>query len=100
MQISLYLPTAMEILEVDPLHYPDDPMLEARLKADRVSLAPVLASCSLFGIYLLLKYFPNLSLQTLLDGYFWLLGTAAITGAARPLLRRGAARARAARHTR
>lgn len=52
------------------------------------ALAPVLASCSLFGIYLLLKYFPDLSLQTLLDGYFWLLGTAAITGAARPLLRR------------
>jgi minor histocompatibility antigen H13 len=48
----------------------------------------VLASCSLFGLYLLLKYFPDLSLQTLLDGYFFLLGTAAITGAARPLLRK------------
>lgn len=48
----------------------------------------MLASCSLFGLYLLLKYFPDLSLQTLLDGYFFLLGTAAITGAARPLLRK------------
>lgn len=48
----------------------------------------MLASASLFGIYLLLKYFPDLSVQTLLDGYFWLLGTAAITGAARPLMRR------------
>jgi hypothetical protein len=40
----------------------------------------VLASASLFGIYLVLKYFPDLSLQTLLDAYFFLLGTAAITG--------------------
>lgn len=52
------------------------------------ALAPILASASLFGIYLLLKYFPDFSLQTLLDGYFWLLGTAAITGAARPLMKR------------
>lgn len=52
------------------------------------ALAPVLASASLFGIYLLLKYFPDLSLQTFLDSYFFLLGTAAITGAARPLLKR------------
>lgn len=32
------------------------------------------ASVSLFGIYLLIKYFPELSPQTLLNGYFWLLG--------------------------
>lgn len=44
------------------------------------ALAPVLASASLFGVYLVLKYFPDLSLQTLLDAYFFLLGTAAITG--------------------
>ena len=52
------------------------------------ALAPVLASVSLFGIYLVLKYFPDLSLQTFLDLYFFALGTAAITGAARPLLKR------------
>ncbi|WIA37495.1 hypothetical protein OEZ86_014409 [Tetradesmus obliquus] len=50
-------------------------------------LAPVLASCSLFGLYLLVKYIPDFSLQTFLDAYFWLLGSVAIYGAARPLLR-------------
>lgn len=44
-------------------------------------LAPVLASCSLFGLYLLVKYVPDFSLQTFLDAYFWLLGSAAIYGA-------------------
>jgi len=49
-------------------------------------LAPVLASCSLFGLYLLIKYLPNFSLQTFLDAYFWLLGTVAISNAARPVI--------------
>jgi hypothetical protein len=44
-------------------------------------LAPVLASCSLFGLYLLVKYVPEFSLQTFLDAYFWLLGSVAIFGA-------------------
>jgi minor histocompatibility antigen H13 len=44
-------------------------------------LAPVLASCSLFGLYLLVKYVPDFSLQTFLDAYFWLLGSVAIFGA-------------------
>ena len=41
-------------------------------------LAPVAASVSLFGIYLLLKYFPDLSLQTFIDGYFFLLGSSTV----------------------
>lgn len=49
-------------------------------------LAPVLASCSLFGLYLLIKYLPNFSLQTFLDAYFWLLGTVAVSNAARPVI--------------
>lgn len=48
----------------------------------------MLACASLFGLWLLLKYLPDLSLQTFLDAYFFLLGSAAIWGAARPLLRR------------
>jgi hypothetical protein len=35
------------------------------------ALAPVLASATLFGLYLLLRFFPDLSLQTFLDAYFW-----------------------------
>lgn len=50
-------------------------------------LAPILASCSLFGLYLIIKFIPNFSLQTFLDVYFWLLGSLAIYGAAKPLLR-------------
>lgn len=49
-------------------------------------LAPVAASVSLFGIYLLLKYFPDLSLQTFIDGYFFLLGSFALTSGATCLL--------------
>lgn len=51
------------------------------------ALAPVFASISLFGLYLLLKYFPDLSIQTVLNAYFFLLGNFAIMGAGGPLLR-------------
>ena len=44
-------------------------------------LAPLAASAALFGGYLLVKYLPNLSLQTLFDCYFWLLGSIAVAGA-------------------
>ena len=44
-------------------------------------LAPLAASAALFGGYLLVKYLPNLSLQTLFDCYFWLLGSVAVGGA-------------------
>lgn len=33
----------MEMMGIDPLHYPDEPQREAALKAERVALAPVLA---------------------------------------------------------
>ncbi|GAB4823645.1 hypothetical protein N2152v2_010691 [Parachlorella kessleri] len=45
------------------------------------ALAPLAASAALFGGYLLVKYLPNLSLQTLFDCYFWLLGSIAVAGA-------------------
>jgi len=50
-------------------------------------LAPIMASVSLFGCYLLIKYLPDFSLQTFLNGYFWLLGSIAGIGAFGPLLR-------------
>lgn len=51
------------------------------------ALAPVAASVALFGGYLLVKYLPDISLQTVFDAYFWLLGTVAIAGALAPPLR-------------
>ena len=50
-------------------------------------LAPVAASFSLFGVYLVLKYFPDLSFQTFIDVYFFLLGSFSISNAASSLLR-------------
>jgi len=50
-------------------------------------LAPIALSCSLFGLYLLLKY-TDLDLSTFLTLYFWLLASLALTGAAAPLLKR------------
>lgn len=44
-------------------------------------IAPVLASASLFAMYLLIKYFPDLSFQNILDGYFFLLASFATIGA-------------------
>jgi minor histocompatibility antigen H13 len=81
----MLLPVAALLLFADPGCVTRIALLFCFLQG---ALAPVLASVSLFGIYLVLKYFPDLSLQTFLDAYFWLLGTAAITGAARPLLKR------------
>jgi hypothetical protein len=43
-------------------------------------LAPVLTSGALFGVYALLKYFPDFDLKTILGLYFWILGTFAIAG--------------------
>ncbi|EFN51135.1 hypothetical protein CHLNCDRAFT_141337 [Chlorella variabilis] len=50
-------------------------------------LAPVAASVSLFGLYLLLKFLPDLNIQSLLNAYFWLLGSVALVGAFGPTLR-------------
>lgn len=50
------------------------------------ALAPVFASCVLFGGYLLIKWFPDLSLQTFINIYFGLLGSYAVSGAVLPLL--------------
>ncbi|MEW5299878.1 MAG: hypothetical protein WDW36_002850 [Sanguina aurantia] len=51
------------------------------------ALAPVFASVSLFGLYIIIKYFPDFSLQTFLNAYFWLIGSIAITGSTAPVLR-------------
>jgi minor histocompatibility antigen H13 len=45
------------------------------------ALAPVAASAALFGIYLVVKYFPDLSFQTAADCYFALIGAIAAGGA-------------------
>ncbi|BDA44066.1 probable minor histocompatibility antigen H13 [Coccomyxa sp. Obi] len=52
------------------------------------ALAPVAASVALFGGYLLIKFFPDLSLQRFLNLYFWLIGSIAIVGNVAPPLRR------------
>lgn len=44
-------------------------------------IAPVAASAAIFGTYLVLKYFPDLSLQGFFDAYFWLIGSIATIGA-------------------
>jgi hypothetical protein len=44
-------------------------------------------AASLFGLYLLLKFLPDLNLQTLLNAYFWLLGSISLIGAFGPTLR-------------
>lgn len=54
----------------------------AKIDIKNALAAPALASASLFGVFLLLKYFPDLSLATLLDCYFFMLATFAILGAA------------------
>lgn len=46
-------------------------------------IAPVAASAVIFCTYLLLKYFPDFSLQSILDIYFWILANFAIIGALR-----------------
>jgi len=45
------------------------------------ALAPVLASVSLFGAYLVIKFLPDLDLQSVINAYFWLLGCLAVAGA-------------------
>ncbi|KAI3423304.1 hypothetical protein D9Q98_010673, partial [Chlorella vulgaris] len=42
---------------------------------------------SLFSLYLVLKFLPDLNLQTLLNAYFWLLGSISLVGAFGPTLR-------------
>lgn len=45
------------------------------------ALAPVGASAALLGGYVVVKYFPQLSLQVFFNAYFWLLGSVAVAGA-------------------
>jgi minor histocompatibility antigen H13 len=51
------------------------------------ALAPLVASAALFGVYLVIRYFPDLDLRTLLSGYFFLLTGGATLSAAVPTLR-------------
>eukprot|EP00798_Chlamydomonas_sp_ICE-L_P003614 gene3614-13699_t len=51
-------------------------------------LAPILASVSLFGLYLIIKYLPDFSFQGFLDCYFWLLAAFSTVGVSMPLLRK------------
>lgn len=50
-------------------------------------LAPIACSAALFGGYLLIKFVPDLDLSTILNAYFWVLGTFAVSGALTPLAR-------------
>jgi hypothetical protein len=43
--------------------------------------------CPCLGRYLLIKLFPDLSLQRFLDAYFWLIGSIAVAGNLVPPLR-------------
>ena len=51
------------------------------------ALAPLAASAALFGGFLLIKYLPWINLQTVSNAYFFLIGSAAVTGALLPPLR-------------
>lgn len=51
-------------------------------------LAPLLASGALVGTYLVVKFFPQLDLQTFLRAYFWLVGVFAVASSSGPVLRR------------
>lgn len=51
------------------------------------ALAPLAASGALFGGFLLIKYLPWINLQTVSNAYFFLIGSAAVTGALLPPLR-------------
>ena len=51
------------------------------------ALAPLFASAALFGGYVLIKYLPDINLQTFLNSYFWLVGSIAITTTLVPTLR-------------
>ena len=51
------------------------------------ALAPLVASVSLLGLYLLIKYFPDLSFQAFLDVYFFLIGSFAMGAGASSLLK-------------
>ena len=44
-------------------------------------MAPIAASAALLGGYLIIKFFPQLSLQVLFNAYFGLLGSVAVAGA-------------------
>lgn len=50
-------------------------------------LAPIACSVALFGGYLLIKMFPDLSLSTILNTYFFVLGSVAVSGSLTPLAR-------------
>jgi minor histocompatibility antigen H13 len=52
------------------------------------ALAPLVASAALFGVYLVIRFFPTLDLRTVLSAYFFLLTTGATLSAAVPTLRR------------
>ena len=54
----------------------------AKIDIKNALAAPFLASVSLFGFFLLIKYFPDFNLATLLDCYFFLLAAFATLGAA------------------
>lgn len=47
---------------------------------------PPLAA-ALFGMYMLLKFFPDISIQGFLNCYFWLLGSVSMVGVFGPTLR-------------
>ena len=62
--------------------------LDARGVVRQGALAPLAASAALFGAYLLVKFLPDLNLQTLFDVYFWLVGALAVAGGIALPLRR------------
>jgi len=51
------------------------------VRSGQGALAPVAASAALFGTYLVLKWLPELNLQTLFNAYFWLVGAVAVAPA-------------------
>ncbi len=52
------------------------------------AFVPFAASAALFAGYLVVKFFPDLDVAKVLNGYFWFIGSIAVAGALRQPLRR------------
>eukprot|EP00803_Ostreobium_quekettii_P011126 evm.model.scf_2095.3 EVM.evm.TU.scf_2095.3 scf_2095:13167-18023(+) len=59
-----------------------------QLSLKQGAMAPFIASGVLFGGYLVIKMFPNHSLQSFINAYFWLASSTVVATASMPLLHR------------
>lgn len=67
------------------VHYHKEKKPEKMTKKD-AAMFPVLASCALFGLYIVFKLFSKEYINLLLTGYFFFLGVLALTHILRQVL--------------